>query len=303
MDSTPEILTAIDRCPRKAYWSQFWQRQTVTPAEALRTAIAVGLQSTADDPGQDAGNEVMTWAAERGLEIKGTDQYGCALHHAALADIIVTRIRALEAPWERPADQAIGTSSWVSNAYREPSGVRLHRIVVVDRWSAERKESESHAWFSLGEVCAYRMPMTQTVIVVGQTREGRHHSPWSKGWLHPRSHNLRLRKRSGEGFGGEWKQIWREEADQISRDKWIDQMQEDQVFHDLVFEVEVPLPCAEIVSKIRKLIEKKLCRLREMKEAPEPNPSQCDWPVPCPFRTACWNFTQPSEELGFIRKE
>lgn len=301
--TTPELLTLMDRDPRAAYWSQFWQRQTVTPVEALRLAIADGLMSQEEDPGQTAGDTVMTLAAERGLETKVYDLYGCALHHAALADLIVTQIRSLQPLLARPEDQTVNGSTWVSNAYLASSGVRLHRVVVVDRWSVERKEAESHAWFSLGEMAAYQMPMTQTVIVVGQTRDGRHHSPWSKGWLHPRSKNLRLRKRSGEGFGGEWKQIWREEADQISRDKWLDQMREDQVMHDLVFDVELELPCPEVLSKIRHLISKKLCRLQEMKEAPEPNPSQCDWPIPCPFKNACWNFREPCEELGFIRKE
>jgi hypothetical protein len=295
--TTPELLTLMDRDPRAAYWAQKWKPQRLTPNEALREAIAVGLMSDEDDPGQRAGDEIFTLASERGLETKVHDLHGMALHNASLADLIVTVIRGQEPPWSHPVDKG----TWQSSSFIEPSGVRLRRVVIVDRWMEERKQSESHGYFSLGEVATYEMPMTLTVIVSGNTREGKHRSPWTQGWLHPRSKNLRVRKRNGEGFGGEWKQIFREEADQISRDKWIEQMDKDQCLHDLMFDVEVPLPCKEFTLKIRKLMERKLKRLAEMTEAPDPNISACHWPTPCPFREACWTLTEPSEKNGFIR--
>ena len=242
----------------------------------------------------------MTLSAERGLDTKQFEVYGQAFHLASLADLVVTVIRAQGPPWGRPEDQTVNGLPWGSSAYLDPSGVRLRRVVIVDRWSEDRKQSESHSWYSLGEISAYQMPMTQTVIVVGQSREGKHHSPWSKGWMQERFKTLRLRKQSGESFGKGWNQVWREERDELSRDHWIEAMQEDGVFSDVMFEVEVPLPCPEIVAKIRKLIEKRLRRLAEMTEVPEPNISVCDWPVPCQFRDCCWQFTEPSERNGFI---
>lgn len=297
--TTPELLTLMDRDPRAGYWSQFWQKQRVTPTEALRMAIPVGLMSEAEDPGQEAGNEIMTLAAERGLETKANDLYGCALHHASLADILVTQLRS-GAAWGHPEDTTVNGLPWLSNAFLEPSGVRLRRVVIADRWSAERKEFESHAYFSLGEMCAYEMPMSLSVVIVGQTREGRHHSPWSKGYAH-KNWKLRLRKRTGETFDGNWQAIWREEHDELSRDRWLDQLKEDQCLPDLLFEVDLDLPCPEVLSKVRRLIEKKLRTLQKMKETPEPSISQCDWPTPCPFKEACWTFTEPSERNGFIR--
>jgi len=298
--TTPELLTAFDRDPRAAYWSQFWQRQKLLPNDVLRRAVTAGLLSSEDDPGQEAGDAVMTLSAERGLDTKQFEVYNQALHLASLSDLIVTVIRAQEPVWGRPVDQTVQSLPWVSNCFLERSGVRLRRVVIVDRWTQDRKESESHSYFSLGEIAAYQMPMTMTVIVVGQNRDGKHHSPWSKGYLHPKSRSLRIRKRTGE-FKENWIQVWREEQDQLSRDLWIETMQEDGVFSDVMFEVDVPLPCAEVVSKIGRLIEKRLTRLQEMTEVPEPSISQCDWPVPCQFRLACWSFTEPSEKNGFVR--
>jgi hypothetical protein len=94
--------------------------------------------------------------------------------------------------------------------------------------------------------------------------------------------------------------VWREETD-INREHWIEMMVKDGVLSDLMFDVDVDLPCPEVISKIRKLIVKKLRTLQEMKEVPPPSISQCDWPVPCAFRSACWQFREPSEELGFTR--
>jgi hypothetical protein len=298
--TSAELLTAFDRDPRAAYWSQSWQKQKMLPNEVLRQAVATGLLSTDDDPGQAAGDEVMTLAAERGLDTKQFEVYGQALHLASLADIVTTVVRGAEPPWARPADQMVNGLPWASNAFLEPSGVRLRRVVIVDRWDDNRRQAESHSYFSLGEIAAYQMPMSMTVIVTGQSRDGRHHGPWSKGYFHPRF-KLRIRKRSGEGFDGNWVQIWREEHDELSRDKWIETMQSDGVFDDLKFDIEVPVPCEQIVSKIRKLIEKRLTVLSKMKETPLPSISQCDWPVPCMFRDVCWSFSEPSEKNGFTK--
>lgn len=298
--TSAELLTAFDRDPRAAYWLQHWEKQKIAPSDVLRRAVSAGLLSKEDDPGQEAGDTVFTLATDRGLDTKQFEVYAQALHLASLADLIVTVIRAEGPPWGRPEDGTANGLPWVSSCFLEPSGVRLRRIVIVSQWSVDRRLSESHSWYSLGEICAYSMPMTETIIVVGQNRDGKHHSPWSKGWLRTRFKTLRVRKRSGEGFDSDWIPIWREERDEISRDKWMDVMRDDGVFPDLMFDVEVPLPCADIANKIRRLIEKRLTTLHKMKEAPSPSISQCDWPVPCAFREACWSFTEPSERNGFI---
>lgn len=242
----------------------------------------------------------MTLCAERGLDIAGSGIYAVAMHFAALSDVIVTVLRARMPNLGRPEDRTTKSLTWASNCFVEPSGVRLRRIVIVDRWNEERKLAESHSWRSLGEMAAYELPMSLTVVLVGQRREGKHHSPWSKGWLHPRSHNLRIRKRSGEGFDGRWIPCWREEQDELSRDLWIDTMRSDGVLGDVLFDVDLEQPCPELASKIRHLAANKLQAIREATVTPPPNISVCDWPTPCQFRECCWSFTEPSERNAFV---
>jgi len=241
----------------------------------------------------------MTLAADRGLDVTGSP-YESAVHHAALSDIIVTVLRERKAPYTRPADAKGKSLTWVSSAFLAASNVRLEAVLLVDRWNEDRKWSVLHSWRVLGECAFYEQPMTLTVVLVGQRREGKHSSPWSKGWLHPRSRTLRIRKRTGEGFGGEWKPVWREEADHLSRDLWLDTMREDGVMPDVVFDIDVPAPCPEYAAKVRHLAEKKVTALHSTVEKPDPNISVCSWPTKCPFLDCCWEFHEPSEASGFI---
>ena len=298
--TSADKLLAIDRCPRSAFWGQSWEAPALHPNEVLRRAVDAGLLTDEEDPGQLAGDMVMTFAAERTLDIEGS-QYTCAIHNAALADIIVTAIRGSGPSWARPADLAIGTLNWESSSFLDPSGVRLHRVLLADRWSEDRFRSEMHSWKGLGEISVYGMPQTLHVVLIGQRRDGRHYSPWSKAWLHPRTRCLRIKKRTGEFDGSKWIECWRETAD-ISRDHWLDQMKEDHVMHDVFFEKDISVPDPAIVSKIRHLSEKKLKQLAEATAIPDPNPSVCDWPTKCQFTNVCWQFRpEPTERDGFLR--
>src|SRR6266481_6768641 len=119
--NSAETLLAMDRCERLAAWSQSWQVPAIHPTEVLKAAVDAGLLTDEDDPGQLAGDMVMTEAAERTLDIEGS-QYTCAVHTAALADIVVTALRGSGPAWARPADLPMKTLTWTSSAFLSPSG-------------------------------------------------------------------------------------------------------------------------------------------------------------------------------------
>jgi len=299
--NTAELLTFHDRCSRAGYWSRQWESNRLQPRKILQRAIEAGLTSDEADPGQAAGDEVMTLCSERGLDVADRSSlYSTAINLAALSDIAVTLLRAQKGPWARPADRMIKTIPWVSSAFLESSGVRLRRVLAVDRWSDERKQAEAHSWYSLGECSVYQLPMTCTVLLVGQFRDGKYHSPFTKGWLHPRSRNLRIAKRSGEKFDGNWVQCWREEQENISRDKWLDAMRADGVMGSCLFDVEIPAPDPAFQSKIGRLAERKMEAMQTL-ELPPPNISVCDWPTKCQFSGSCWTFSEPSEKAGYVQ--
>ena len=76
-------------------------------------------------------------------------------------------------------------------------------------------------------------------------------------------------------------------------------MTEDGVLAESLHVHRVDVP--ENFSAILHLAERKLVRIQTATEPPEPQYSRCfDRVRPCPFRSACPNGLEPSEEMGFL---
>lgn len=251
------------------------------------------------DPGRFAGDTIMTIVSERTLNVPGS-QYDAAMHLAALADLITTVLRTGIGAWGRPESRTWKSMVWESSAFVE-DGIRLRRIVLVDHWSDDRKLHELHSWKTLGEQTIYELPMTLTVVVIGQRRISRYPSPWSRGWLHPRSRSLRIQKRGGETFKGGWVECWREQHDEISRDEWLDVMRKDNVMREVCFPVDVDLPRDGLLVPLRALAENKMREIFFTQKTPPPTISACDWPRRCKFHGCCWNLKEPTVSSGFVQ--
>lgn len=246
----------------------------------------------------------MELAADRGFDVEGKQLYEMAEHFGGLADLITTVLRERQGGWERPEDVSLpGGSKWSSASFLAPEQTFLRRVVLASRWSRERKASEQNSYFSLFEACIYQIPVRMTVMIIGQLREGKHYSGWTRASRHPVNKKLRFRfkPRKDSQYGANWEQVWRESVD-TSRDAWLDAMREDGVMADLMFDVEVPVPIEEVRRKVIGLAERRLREIEETTETPAPSPSQCFYPTKCPYSCVCWQFRKsPTEQLGFVR--
>ena len=289
---TPTRLNTDDFCRRAEFLSRSWERNILNSTAALYRAIEIGLESDVEDPGQAAGDALMGFAVDRGLDTPQFDLLGHAEHLAAIADFVTYLLRTGE-PWQRPADK----NEWVSSAYL--NGSRLRRVVLVDRWSDERALAEEHDWRTIGECATYDLPMDLFVIILGQQRDGRRHGPISKGFLHSVNDDLRFRKRDGEDFGPTWVRTFREESN-IGREEWLEAMTHDGVLTESLIVHPVELP--PYASEIRAVLEAKTSRIQDTHELPEAQLSMCDNALrPCQFRNCCPYFTLPSEDKGFLK--
>jgi hypothetical protein len=245
----------------------------------------------------------MQLAQDRGLDVKMANEtlYQAVINLACLADILVTAIRKPDdPPWLTPDPML----AWTSSAFLDPAGTCLRRVLCVSHWNEERKLSETRSWYGLGEVCHYGLPMKMAVAIIGQMREGRRHSPWCKGLLHPSGNGLLKFKKqvrgSTEGFKDSWKITWREEHAEIDRQKWLQAMLDDDVLRENLFTVDIRVPGEPEVTRIRDMVARKMEALAALQGLPEKQLTGCEGPIsPCPFRVCCWSDPETSPDVGW----
>lgn len=301
--TSASLLQAYELCARRGYYSRSWTKHRMTSMEMLTASVRAGLtEAPRPDFGEVAGETLMSLAENRGLDnVQGCHVYDCAIHHAALADIVLTGIRKpQESPWE-PAG-GIDGQTWVSGAYLDPSGAALRGILLVSSWSEERRNAAVRTWSTLGEVCQFGLPMRLAVAVVGSMISGRRRSPFSKGLLHPINRSLRFQRRSKgwtNGFRETWQPIWREDHAEIERQAWLQAMLEDEVLQEHLFVVDVPVPGEVERQKITDLASRKLEALVSLASLPEPKLEVCLDPIhPCPFLECCHSQPESHPEDG-----
>jgi len=252
--------------------------------------------------GEVAGDAMLQLAEDRGLETDIHNVYDMVTHHACLADILVSAIRKPDDdPWLIPDP----VQNWNPDCYLSPDGSHLRRIVLVSHWSDDRKVSECQNWYTQGEVAAYDLPMQLVVFIIGQQRNGKRLSPWCSGFLHPKNHQLRFRKKSRattEVFNDKWDKIQREDHAEISRETWLEGMLQDDVLPEVCFRIDIPVLEKIHRQKVLDLARRQLDRMDSIRETPDLQLSGCRWPAPCQFLRCCHGTTErePSEKSGYL---
>ena len=305
--TTPELLSNYETCDRKGYWSRSYAPRKLSITRMMQEAIREALMAPEGDWGEIAGSAMLQLAQDRGLETETHKVYDSVIHHACIADLIATLLRKPgEPPWLIPEPM----ENWMPDCYLSANGDFLRRVVLVSHWNDERHDAECRSWFTLGEQAHYGLPMQLAVFVIGQQRDGRRtSSPWASGFLHPQNHELRFRKRNkgqrqdGNVFGDGWVKVFREDHDEIRREKWLESMLRDDVLYEVCFREDIPVLPLLHLQRARQMAAVKLDRLYGLKDVPEANLSVCDWPVPCPFRKLCHTLPEkgPEEKYGFVR--
>lgn len=328
MTDYARLLTDLETCPRKGYLGRTWERNKLSSKDMLSQGIRAGLVAPVSSGeqgssfGEVSGSEILQLAADRGLDTDQRDVYASVIHLAALSDILVSAIRKPNDPeWLQTPTSHFSPSNegakeevvqnWTSGCFVSPDGLNLRRVALVSHWNDSRHYAECKNWATLGPIVHHNLPLQIVVLVIGQYKGGKYHSPWTQGFLHPANHQLRFRKRSagfrqtGNVFNDKWTKIWREDHDEIKRETWLQSMLTDDILRDVCFKVDVPVPEEPMCQKIRDMAARKLERLAAMKEIPEPQLSGCEWPMPCPFRFGCHSIPErlPSLKNGFVRVE
>ncbi len=78
-------------------------------------------------------------------------------------------------------------------------------------------------------------------------------------------------------------------------------MLSDNVFKDVCFSIELPVPEQNARRQILDLAAKKLDKLYNLKELPDQNLSTCFWPNRCQFVNPCHRGDAPNGKYGFVK--
>ena len=297
---TSEKLTTWDWCPRRALWTDRYVLPRIGIVPALYKALDAGL--TGADPEKAAENEFLSLAANPGLDIWGRDTFAVAMHHAKLVAIIAVAIRsAFAAPWTnwRVEAHAPEVQGWSTALYGSGQGLP-RRVVLVDRWSDDRRLAEVRSWRTLGECVVLNTPILLTAVTIGASKDGRRHSAWTKCYRHPKNRNYRFKRRTAtEDFSATWAPVWRENTD-IPTAEWLKKMQNDGCMGDVLDTITVqPPPRREaFVKEIMRASEE----MRNASGTPPMRLTGCS-PVgysACPFQDVCFGKKEPTPEAyGF----
>jgi len=285
------ILSSDDFCPRQCHYRLRRAEDALSPKEILQKSIEFGVTASDEDFATAASTYCLDLCTQRTIDTVETDLLGLAEHLSAFAEMVTWTVRTT-GPWTRPDPKSLGNGlTWTTGAFLSQDERTMRNLVLVDRLDGMREMELRSAWSTLGECCVYKHPMDVLVVEIGQLRSGRWSNPFTTGWRHPFSRQLRFKKRDGESFGENWNKVWREH-DEADRDDWLDAMQDDDVLAESLHVLHIDVPTFS--EKVADLAEEKLYRIDSTVEAPEPRLGQCfDRIHPCEFRGYCPRWEEP----------
>jgi hypothetical protein len=270
----------------------------------LLEGIKEGLLSDRSDYGESAGERVVEIGSKRELTTDFPNVYDQIIHTASLADVLTCALRpCVDEPWKMPEPVTLpGGQEWASSVFLAPSGQSLRRVVLVSHWDKDRHYSFCRDWTTIGNVCAYGIPMQLAICVLGQVRDGKRYGYFSRGYRHPVNRGLRFRKRTDKDskFKSSWESIFREDFDEIPTRDWLSAMHSDGVLADSAFSVTVDVPQEKARNHVLDLAGRKLDELMSLKEVPDEQFTGCSWPVKCAYIGPCHKGQPPSGKSGFV---
>lgn len=296
-------LIDYQMCRRKHVLSHDWRPIRWQPKSlfdhCLRKAIYV-LSSGCDSATviDSAQADFMETAANPGLDVYGVNPYLLARDYCAMLETILKSLarQILLVLREIPPAALAPSTHWRFNSWADESGV-LHRWITVSSWDEDDLSREMHSWYTTGDLAASGQSMQLHVIKIGQVRDGRRASLWTRAWKHPSIPNLKMHfvRKDGKSFRG-WEPVHLADHREIDTDRWVDQMHVEGAVGQLMFTHTIRELSEKVCQDTQAQVLSEVEGMRRAVEDRETAPyhtlpmsrAACDFPTTCPYQFACY---------------
>lgn len=285
-----ERLSRFDACERRFFYTEKYDPKLISSLRLLYVAVEAAIVDP--DPEQAAQDATMRMARDHELILSDLNAFITIRHIGFLAGIIGVALRDRLGILKPVPTVQRDEYEWESGLFETVSGVR-HRIELVSHFDDDRLRGAAHSWRVIGELAALETPLTLTAVVIGPQRNGRRHSAWSKGLLHPVNRTLRFAPRNAKksGFNDSWTKIWREQQSEVDTAEWLEGMKADDVLNELILSREIPFKDDNRISMAKRDMLLSTYAFEGVSENSPMRRSSCDDWGGCPFGRVCWSPT------------
>jgi hypothetical protein len=290
-------LTDFQACKRRFILNSEWRLARWRPKLLFDVLLRRGIlqltkQVEVEKVAADAKAVFLERATNPGLDIIGRDPYQASKGWVSLLESVLHGISRTVLPvlHDPPVAKLTSTIDWRFLSWADDSGT-LHRWVTVESWDEDAISRELHSWRTFGDLVMSGCPMVLHAIVLGQNRNGRFLSPWTRTYVHPAMPALRWRWTKPEDTS--WKPVQLLDQNRLDVSEWIDQAWSQGAIQPLLQDQQVELPAESVcrdtkyqmsreASDMAKLIEERTSYLAEPMSR-----GSCDIYVPCSFQPVC----------------
>jgi hypothetical protein len=150
---------------------------------------------------------------------------------------------------------------------------------------------ELHSWRTFGDLVMSGCSLVLHVIVLGQNRNGRFLSPWTRAYGHPAMPNNRWQWVKPEDTN--WKPLQFIDQTRLDITEWLDQAFNQGAIQPLIQDQLVDLPAESVIRDTRYQIAREASDMMKLLDArtsylSEPmSRGSCDLYTPCHYQSVC----------------
>src|SRR5580765_3357670 len=269
-----------------------WRPKLLFDVLLRRGILELTKQKDVAEVAADAKAVFLQRATDPGLDIIGKDPYQASKGWTSLLESVLHGVSRTVLPVLHDPEPARLTSSidWRFLSWADDAGT-LHRWVTVESWDNDTVSRELHSWRTFGDLVMSGCPMVLHAIVLGQNRDGRFMSPWTRTYIHPAIPAFKWKWiKPGDTA---WKPLQILDQHRLDVGEWIDAAWSQGAIQPLLQDQQVELPADSVCRDTRyQIIREASDMLRLIKEdrpylAEPMSRGACDLYSPCHYQPVC----------------